>query len=165
MMIDACYSGSFVEGPTAIQRNPNAYNGLLVMTAAKPNEESADDGIRGFFAHNLAVGLQSFSKQSTTKIKDLITWAFKEAADPAQGNPEQSGDYRADPPSILNELLVGGPKPTPTPTPTVVPSTVFGNQQPNPANTINPKTSDSSNSSAVKSSSGNSSKRTCRRSS
>jgi hypothetical protein len=157
MMIDACYSGSFVEGPYAIQRNStSAYNGLLVMTAAKPNEESADDGISGFFAHNLATGLHDFVSQPTTKIKDLITWAFNKAADPTLGNPDQSGDYRADPPSILDELLVGG-SPKPTPTPTVVPTTTASK----PTTTITPKTGDSAKASAAKSS-GSSSRNTCR---
>lgn len=137
MMIDACYSGSFVEGATAVQRT-SAFNGLVIMTAAKPYEESADDGVTGFFARNVTKGLSDLAKNPQTKIRDLITWAFGEAA---KENPEQTGDYRADPPSILDELLVGGPKPTPTPTPTATPSVTHPTTQP----TITPTTTSATN--------------------
>ncbi len=119
MILEACYSGSFTKGATAIQRDSKAYNGLLIMTAAKDDESSADDGVESYFPKYLSAGLQQFSTKASVTLNDLITWVHTSAA---SENPEQTGDLKADPVSILNEPLVESSKPTANPTVTPGPT-------------------------------------------
>jgi hypothetical protein len=108
MIIEACNSGSFARGSTAIPVNPSAYRDLIVVTAAKADESSVDDGTRSLFPMYMEQNLKAMAQTSGATIADLITQVLSAAK---SANPGQSGDVNVQPQSVLNETLVGGSRP------------------------------------------------------
>jgi hypothetical protein len=102
-LIEACESGSFAHGGGALEPASN-YKSQLVMTAAKADEESADDGTDSYFPHYLEQHLTELAKQPNAKMRDLVDKVFQAAKD---ANPGQSGDMSAIPESLLDEPVHG----------------------------------------------------------
>lgn len=100
-IIESCNSGSFTRGSTAIKTSSN-FQSLLVMTAARADESSADDGTDSYFPRYLGKYLKELAKDPKATMGDLAKKVFAAAK---AGNPGQSGDMNASPESILSELV------------------------------------------------------------
>jgi len=98
-IIEACESGSFAHGSQAITIQEN-FKSLLVMTAAKADENSADNGTDSFFPNYLEKYLKELAQTPTATVKDLTDKVFEAAR---KANPSQTGDMSAIPVSILDE--------------------------------------------------------------